>query len=95
MIRFVVWLLLLAAVLYAVFWAIDRRNWSGGQGGGPGGSRRPSAPPPRPRGPLGPDDDERLPLAEEGELPTGEELGAQFERFLADLDEGDRGDKGR
>jgi hypothetical protein len=42
-----------------------------------------------------PDDDERLPLAEEGELPTGEELGAQFERFLADLDEGDRDDKGR
>ena len=42
-----------------------------------------------------PDDDERLPLAEDGELPTGEELGAQFERFLADLDEGDRDDKGR
>ena len=30
-----------------------------------------------------------------GKLPTGEELGAQFERFLADLDEGDRDDKGR
>jgi hypothetical protein len=53
-IRFVVWLLLLAAVLYAVFWAIDRRNWSGGQGG----SKRPGPPPPRPRGPVGPDDDE-------------------------------------
>jgi hypothetical protein len=42
-----------------------------------------------------PDDDERLPLAEEGELPTADQLGAQFERFLADLDEGDRDDKGR
>jgi len=27
-----------------------------------------------------------LPLAEEGELPSGEELGAEFERFLAGLD---------
>lgn len=27
-----------------------------------------------------------LPLAEEGHLPTGEELGAEFERFLAGLD---------
>jgi hypothetical protein len=77
-IRFVVWLLLLAAVLYAVFWAIDRRNWSGGQGGGPGGSRRPSAPPPRPRGPLGPDDDEaflrdleRRRRREHGDPPPG------------------------
>ncbi len=42
-----------------------------------------------------PEDDERLPLAEERELPTADQLGAQFERFLADLDEGDRGDKGR
>jgi predicted ATP-grasp superfamily ATP-dependent carboligase len=32
-------------------------------------------------------DEESLPLAEEGqELPTGEELGAEFERFLAGLD---------
>jgi hypothetical protein len=31
-----------------------------------------------------------LPLAEEGELPTGEELGAEFERFLAGLDRRDR-----
>jgi hypothetical protein len=47
-IRFVVFLLLLAAVLYGVFWAIDRR---GSNGSGP--SSRPS-----PRGPVGPDDDE-------------------------------------
>lgn len=31
-------------------------------------------------------DDETLPLAEERELPTAEELGAEFERFLAGLD---------
>lgn len=48
MIRFVVMLLLLAAVLYGVFWAIDRRNASGS---------RPSSRP-LPRGPVGPDDDE-------------------------------------
>ena len=42
-----------------------------------------------------PDDEERLPLADDEPLPTGDELGAQFERFLADLDEGDRDDKGR
>lgn len=47
MIRFVVFLLLLAVVLYGVFWAIDRRN-----SGGTGPSR------PLPRGPVGPDDDE-------------------------------------
>ena len=48
MIRFVVLLLLLALVLYAVFWAIDRRD--------SGGSQSPARP--VPRGPLGPDDDE-------------------------------------
>jgi PAC2 family len=31
-------------------------------------------------------DESALPLAEEQDLPTGEELGAQFERFLAGLD---------
>jgi hypothetical protein len=31
-------------------------------------------------------DDSALPLAEERDLPTGEELGAEFERFLAGLD---------
>ena len=36
-----------------------------------------------------PDDGEALPLAEEGELPTGDELGAEFERFLAGLDRPD------
>ena len=41
----------MAAVLYAVFWAIDRRN-SGGSGGAGGLAR------PKPRGPIGPDDDE-------------------------------------
>lgn len=48
MIRLVVLLLGLAIVLYAIFWAIDRRN-SGGAGGP---ARR------VPRGPIGPDDDE-------------------------------------
>ena len=33
-----------------------------------------------------PEDGEALPLAEEKNLPTGEELGAEFERFLAGLD---------
>jgi hypothetical protein len=32
------------------------------------------------------EDDSALPLAEERDLPTGEELGAEFERFLAGLD---------
>lgn len=48
MIRLVVLLLALALVLYAVFWAIDRRN----SGGAPGPAK------PMPRGPIGPDDDE-------------------------------------
>jgi hypothetical protein len=34
-------------------------------------------------------DAEALPLAEDGQLPTGEELGAEFERFLAGLDRPD------
>lgn len=49
MIKFVLALLVLAAVLYGIFWAIDRRN-SGGSGGSPAR--------PKPRGPVGPDDDE-------------------------------------
>ena len=72
MIRFVVWLLLLAAVLYAVFWAIDRRNR-------PDGRARPTGPAPRrPRGPVGPDDDEaflrdleRRRRREQGDQPPG------------------------
>ena len=32
------------------------------------------------------EDGDSLPLAEEQNLPTGEELGAEFERFLAGLD---------
>lgn len=39
------------------------------------------------------DDGTALPLAEESELPTGEELGAEFERFLAGLDRRDRPDE--
>jgi hypothetical protein len=35
-------------------------------------------------------DGSTLPLAEEKNLPTGEELGAEFERFLAGLDRPDR-----
>ena len=34
-------------------------------------------------------DESALPLAEERELPTAEELGAEFERFLAGLDDDD------
>lgn len=48
MIRFVFFLLILAALLYGVFWAIDRRN-----SGGAAGPARPLPP-----GPMGPDDDE-------------------------------------
>lgn len=40
-----------------------------------------------------PEDGSTLPLAEEQELPTGEELGAEFERFLAGLDRRDRPDE--
>jgi hypothetical protein len=47
-IRFVFVLLLFAVVLYGLFWAIDRRN----SGGAPDPAK------PRPRGPVGPDDDE-------------------------------------
>ncbi len=35
------------------------------------------------------DDEGGLPLADERDLPTGEELGAEFERFLAGLDSDD------
>jgi hypothetical protein len=54
MLRFVVFLALFAAVVYATFWLIDRRNkgGGGGQGGGPTGGK------PIPRRPMGPDDDE-------------------------------------
>ena len=46
MLRVLIYVLLLAAVLYAVFWAIGRRN------------SPPPAPGPLTRGPVGPDDDE-------------------------------------
>jgi hypothetical protein len=80
-IRIVVWLLLLAAVLYAVFWVIDRRNRFGGGPGGRfsrgGGPRTPKTPP-APRGPVGPDDDEaflrdleRRRRREQGDQPPG------------------------
>ncbi|GGF45195.1 hypothetical protein GCM10011519_18800 [Marmoricola endophyticus] len=45
MVRFLFVILLLAAVIYAVFWAINRRN---------DGPQQPAGP----RGPVGPDDDE-------------------------------------
>lgn len=49
MLRLLVFLAFFAAVVYAVFWLIDKRS-HGGPGGG--GIR------PLPRGPVGPDDDE-------------------------------------
>jgi hypothetical protein len=49
MLRFVVFLALLAAVVYAFFWLLDRRKR--GRGGNGGGR-------PAPRRPLGPDDDD-------------------------------------
>ncbi len=49
MIRVLFYLLLLAALVYAVFWAIGRRNDTPPDHGGSGGTKR---------GPVGPDDDE-------------------------------------
>ena len=54
MLRFVVFLAMFAAVIYATFWLIDRRSRGGdGRSGG-----RPA--PRGPRGPVGPDDDEEF-----------------------------------
>ena len=54
MFRFVVVLALFAALVYAFFWLVERRNGAGGAGdaGDPGRGG------PGPRGPVGPDDDE-------------------------------------
>jgi hypothetical protein len=49
MLRFVVFIAFFAAVVYAFFWLLERRN----QGGDGKGVR-----PTKPRGPVGPDDDE-------------------------------------
>jgi hypothetical protein len=54
--RFVVWVLLLAAVVYALFWIMDRRTRGGPRRGGFGGGSRPVRPP----SPKGPDDDENF-----------------------------------
>ncbi len=55
MLRLVVFLALLAAVVYAFFWLLERRSQGGG---GSAGSRGGRGPRPTPRGPVGPDDDE-------------------------------------
>jgi len=52
MLRFVFFLAFFAAVVYAFFWLLERRN----HGGGGGKGIRPT----KPRGPVGPDDDEEL-----------------------------------
>ena len=56
MLRLVVFLLFLAAVLYALFWLLDQRAGRAGgtprRGGGDPGGRT------APRGPVGPDDDD-------------------------------------
>ena len=56
MLRLVVFLLFLAAVLYAFFWLIDQRGQRArGKGRGTGGDAGGKG---VPRGPLGPDDDD-------------------------------------
>lgn len=50
MLRIVIWILLLAAVVYAVLWVMDRRARKGRR---PGGGASPAKPKPR-----GPDDDD-------------------------------------
>lgn len=50
----IVFLVLLALVVYAVFWLVDRRNEVRGHAGGPDEHQL------RRRGPLGPDDDEEF-----------------------------------
>lgn len=53
MLRVVLFLVLLGAVVWAVFWVIDRRRQASGPGDAPGSGGRPA-----PRRPQGPDDDE-------------------------------------
>jgi hypothetical protein len=51
--RLIIWLILIGLVLYAIFWAIDRRSAQGRQ--------QPQRPRRRtPPGPRGPDDDEEF-----------------------------------
>lgn len=53
MLRVVLFLVLLGAVVWAVFWLLDRRRQASGPGDTPGSGGRPA-----PRRPRGPDDDE-------------------------------------
>ena len=55
--RLLVYLVIVAAVLYAFFWLLDRR---GGGGDGDAELRRRTPKDPGTRGPVGPDDDEEF-----------------------------------
>ncbi|MGH3413794.1 MAG: hypothetical protein ACRDPH_12015 [Marmoricola sp.] len=54
MLRVIIWVLVLAAITYAVFWMIERRSRVMGH------HHRRNPGPRRDRGPLGPDDDEEF-----------------------------------
>lgn len=61
MLRVVVWLLVLAALVYLTFWVIDRRVTSDDiDDDEPRPARKPQRPHPPTGGPVGPDDDDEF-----------------------------------